>query len=725
MRWTVSVHKSASARLRRLFGRRARAKEQEADVAPAAITPLAALPTSDRSHRAPLILLSFFIELPFDTGLSNDQAFNAIDVSHPLEDWSDFDLQAFLGMPPLPEAAVRPCTVFRFRRVTNVVEGPFANVERAFGRDLPFEMPSPEDLPPLDQSRSVVQAIRIAPHDTADFGERWVREQFAIVLSALNSHLIALGAAADDHRIAPIHELQLSPIVLGFQGDLRDLEDGELRDQRAFTLLLHPGRYGESDDHDATVINRALAILGQGIPGPFYPAMELLFAARRSLEEGRLTHAVLEAGTAIELLVSGVVVGIGMDKHWPDEKLENILSDKTPFRSRFVDHFAKAFGISVDSDASGSDPINTWLRVAYPLRNKVAHRGYRPTNEETVEAVSLAAMLIDFTGKTAEENPRFGIKLPSFEELIPAPMLDERSLARESQPSQSRLAREAFVEGLGALRHDDTEAAKRAFAEADRHGGASGAYNLAILQLFDGEEDAAVESLRRAAQRQHSGAAAYLGGMLFARGETDEAESWLRQGTPPGHPTAGPLAAYYLARILDDRDELEEAADLYRQAAAADDSPLAADAAFRRGTILDQRGDAAAVDAYRRASQLDSAKGAVNLANYLAADGRIEEAKAALRHAIEVDDAELRGRAAFNLGLLLELQGRDAEAESTYQQALECGEPQSRLALARLSGERGDQAAARAHLRAAWATDDAEVSAAAAEMAREFGIALN
>jgi TPR repeat protein len=584
-------------------------------------------------------------------------------------------------------------------------------------------MPARADLPPPIQSRSVIQAVRIAPHESGEFGQPWLQEQFAIVLSALNSILVALGAAADDHRIAPIHELQLPPLVLGLQGDLRDVEDEKIRNLRPFLLNLHRDRYGETEDHDTTVINRALAIAGQESPGPFYPAMEFLFAAWRSLDEGRLTHAVLETGTAIELLVSGVIVGIAMEKQWSEEKLENVLSDQTGFRNRYVDHFARAFGITVDRHATGSDPINTWLRVAYPLRNRVAHHGHRPTNAEAIDGVRLASELIDFTGTTAQLDPRFGIKFPGIEELIPAPVLDERSLAADGAPSELRLARDAFAEGVRALDRNDTEAAARAFADADRHGSASGAYNLGMLRVFAGDPENAIEPLRRGAERGHPGAPAYLGVLLLAEGETVEAETLLRDTL--GDPTVGPLASYFLATIVGERGDREQAADLYRRAAINDDSPLAAEAAFRRGTILAELGDPNAIDAYRRASELGSPKGATNLGNLLAADGRPEEAKAAHRRAIDLGDPEVIGRAAFNLALLLDDEGRTHAAEAMYRQAAEHGEPLSLLALAKFAARRGDFNAAKELLRTARGSTDGEVSAAAVQMARELNIALD
>ena len=113
--------------------------------------------------RTPLIHLQFYLKLPFDVGLSQG-AFNVIEFGHPpLEDWADFDLQAFLGMPALPKPAVRPCVVLRFRRVGKPVASPFAAVQTAYAEELSAAVPDEHELESPTTSVSVVKAERIVP----------------------------------------------------------------------------------------------------------------------------------------------------------------------------------------------------------------------------------------------------------------------------------------------------------------------------------------------------------------------------------------------------------------------------------------------------------------------------------------------------------------------------------------------------------------------------------
>jgi tetratricopeptide (TPR) repeat protein len=588
-----------------------------------------------RMSRTPLFHLQFYLELPFDAGVSQG-AFNVIEFAHPpLEDWADLDLQAFLGMPELPKPAVRPCVVMRFRRAMNPVASPFATVLTAYPEELSAIIPDESELESPTTSVTVVKAERIVPSRIGEFDESWLREQFHVVLSKLNNQLLALGAAAGNHRIHPVHEVELPSVILGWQQDLRDLGDPD-RPPRLFLLFLHPGQERVSTDHDATIINRAMGISDHLGHGPFSRAMEFLYAAQRSAETGRAAHAVLEAGTAVELLVDGVVRAIGKANVWTDERLENVLV-KTPFRSRYVDHFARALGLSVDESKLRPDPVDAWLDGGYELRNQVAHSGYQPTDAEAVDALSQASSLLQFAAERAARDPALGISFSDSASLVPHPELDERSIASEGPPAEDRLAREAFGEGVAAFNHGDTEKAAEHFAEASRHGSPGGAFNVALTRWNSGDEEGARESLQLAVDRGHAGATAYLGMLLLAEGRQAEAEELFRRVAPGAHSRGWPLATFFLATILESRNEREEAADLYRDAAVVGDFALGPDAAFRRGVLLKELGDPAAIDAWTFAVELGSARAAVALADRFTSERDPDHAITMLRRAVKIE----------------------------------------------------------------------------------------
>jgi tetratricopeptide (TPR) repeat protein len=607
----------------------------------------------ERRSRTPLIHLQFYLELPFDAGLSQG-SFNAIELAHPpIEDWAGFDLQAFLGMPELPKPAVRPCVVLRFRRVLKPATSPFGNVQSAFPEDLAPVFRGDHDVEAPTTSVTIVKAERIVPSPTGDFDERWLRQQFGVVLGKLNNQLLALGAAAGDHRIHPVHEADLPPLILGWQQDLRDLDDAD-KPPRLFLLFLHWGRERVSTDHDATVINRAMAISEHLGHGPFSQAMEFLYAARRSLETGRAAHAVLEAGTAVELLVDGVVRGVGMASKWTDDKLENVLL-RTPFRSRYEDHFARALGVSVGESRPASDPVNAWLEGGYDLRNRVAHLGHRPSDAEAGDALIQAYALLDFVADRAEDDPALGITFPNIETLVPHPELDERSLAPDGPPSEGRLAREAFAAGLNAFEKGEIGTATEHFTEASRHGSSRGAFNVGLARWRSGDVDGASEWIQLATDRGHAGARAYLGMLMLAEDRRDDAEELLRGVVPGPHSRGWPLAAFFLATILECRDECEQAAALYRDAAVVADFALGPYAAFRRGVLLRDLGDPAAIDSWTLAVELGSARAAVALADFFRSEHDPDRAIAMLRRAVKLDGDPLDDGVDIGYGLRMQL----------------------------------------------------------------------
>lgn len=608
---------------------------------------------AERRSRTALIHLQFYLELPFDAGLSQG-SFNAIELAHPpIEDWAGFDLQAFLGMPELPKPLVRPCVVLRFRRVMKPATSPFGNVQAAFPEELASVLPGDHDVEAPTTAVTIVKAERIVPSPTGDFDERWLRQQFGVVLGKLNNQLLALGAAAGDHRIHPVHETDLPPMILGWQQDLRDLDDVD-RPPGLFFLFLHRGRERVSTDHDATVINHAMAISEHLGHGPFSPAMEFLYAARRSLETGRAAHAVLEAGTAVELLVDGLVRGVGMAAKWTDSKRENVLL-KTPFRSRYEDHFARALRVSVNDSQPAADPVNGWLQGGYDLRNRVAHLGYQPSDAEAGEALLQAHVLMDFVGDRAEEDPALGITFPAIETLMPHPELDERSLAADGPPSEERLVREAFAAGLGAFDKGESDTATEHFIEASRHGSSRGAFNVGLVRWRSDDMDGAREWIQLAADRGHAGARAYLAMLMLAEDCRGEAEELLRGVVPGTHSRGWPLAAFFLATILESRDEREEAAALYRDAAVVADFALGPYAAFRRGVLLHDLDDPAAIDSWTLAVELGSARAAVALADFFRSEHDPDRAIAMLRRAIKLDGDPLDDGVDIGYGLRMQL----------------------------------------------------------------------
>jgi tetratricopeptide (TPR) repeat protein len=151
--------------------------------------------------------------------------------------------------------------------------------------------------------------------------------------------------------------------------------------------------------------------------------------------------------------------------------------------------------------------------------------------------------------------------------------------------------------------------------------------------------------------------------------------------------------------------ELDLEAELPEALSQAEVLPLprmAADALYRQGCALEESEPAAARGAYQDALAKDPGHvdARINLGRLLHGAGRVQEAEACFRKALELrpDDPTL----CFNLGVSLEDQGREEAAISAYARAifLEPKFADAHFNLARLHELRGDRLAALRHLKA-------------------------
>ncbi len=145
---------------------------------------------------------------------------------------------------------------------------------------------------------------------------------------------------------------------------------------------------------------------------PLKQAGDFLLVAWSSAQRGRFTHAVTEAGTAVELLVSASLRVAAPTRGYPAQKLANILEG--PFASRVRDHFAPMFGYDSAPETS-TDALGRWWQDTYLLRNRIVHTGHRPTEAEAVAALEAAENLHHDLGERFSNDPQLGA------ELLPVP----------------------------------------------------------------------------------------------------------------------------------------------------------------------------------------------------------------------------------------------------------------------------------------------------------------
>lgn len=120
--------------------------------------------------------------------------------------------------------------------------------------------------------------------------------------------------------------------------------------------------------------------------------MRWLRDAERSWVRESLEHAVIEAGTAIELAVSDALRSCGPRAGYSPTKVNNVLAGD--FAGRVRDHFATLLSFEPDPK-SAKDTLGSWWRDCYELRNRVVHEGHQPTRLESGRAVGAANALLD------------------------------------------------------------------------------------------------------------------------------------------------------------------------------------------------------------------------------------------------------------------------------------------------------------------------------------------
>jgi hypothetical protein len=137
---------------------------------------------------------------------------------------------------------------------------------------------------------------------------------------------------------------------------------------------------------------------------PFLPILEFIVGAQRAVAQGQNAQGVIEATTAIELLVNTVIREIGPRRdavRYTPKKLSAVM--ETGFRGRLIDHYAVLLDAEPDL-ASDAEPIGRWWNHCYLLRNRAAHEGYRPPDQQAVAALVAAEELNAWTGRRLGEQ---------------------------------------------------------------------------------------------------------------------------------------------------------------------------------------------------------------------------------------------------------------------------------------------------------------------------------
>lgn len=219
--------------------------------------------------------------------------------------------------------------------------------------------------------------------------------------------------------------------------------------------------------------------------------------------------------------------------------------------------------------------------------------------------------------------------------------------------------------GLGLVLEDleDLEGAEAAFREAAEHDFPDGAFNLGVLLKDKGDLAGSEEALRKAAEMGVAAAANNLAILLEQRGDLAGAENAYRQAVDLGFPQAAAALGGLQARM----GRLDEAEASFRW--AAERGEISGAVALAR-LLIEQGNIEAARQAFRPYAEANGTNESLLVATMLEELGDLEGAEVAYREALE----DRIGVAAFNLGRMLERQGRTKEAKEAFAEAAELEE---------------------------------------------------
>jgi hypothetical protein len=168
-------------------------------------------------------------------------------------------------------------------------------------------------------------------------------------------------------------------------------------------LHLHdraPNLAGATGDQDAA--KEAGIIMAAEDKFPAFPALSLLFQAQSEARAGRGRQAVIDAGTAVEMLVLFVIGEVMRRSGEPEAQVEQLREEK--WKNVFNRRLLEALSVPIGS----SGPEHTgWWRNAYVLRVQAVHKGHRPSQTVALEVISQTWDLFEWIGDKLREREGF------------------------------------------------------------------------------------------------------------------------------------------------------------------------------------------------------------------------------------------------------------------------------------------------------------------------------
>ncbi|MEU9230761.1 hypothetical protein AB0D40_41410 [Streptomyces massasporeus] len=257
--------------------------------------------------------------------------------------------------------------------------------------------PAPEDLTDgtVEAYRTVVEMVTVQSADRLHPQEEALHEAFTRCFDVLTDvSAMAKLALPHSHPVAAPEQIAVT-IWLA-----RTLTGSYADGWMGVKPLTPPSGPLDAvlDEDQMTRLNTHLHRLWDG--SPFELAMERSTEANRAFRhEGDYRNAVVQAAMFAEIILTSTLSLMLWEEQLHAPSIEKAVavfdfSRGGGLATRVKTEYAPRLGGTWDSTRPG--PIHDWAHAVAALRNRVVHRGYRPTYQETEAALAAADALPEF-----------------------------------------------------------------------------------------------------------------------------------------------------------------------------------------------------------------------------------------------------------------------------------------------------------------------------------------
>ncbi|MGW5689618.1 hypothetical protein ACWEWX_01235 [Streptomyces asiaticus] len=253
-----------------------------------------------------------------------------------------------------------------------------------------------EELAEIDSYRTVVEMI------TAQNADVWAADQQAAVGEALDRCFDVLSDVSSMARLVkhwghPIATKEQVAVALWFG---RPPTAPSYKTGIGGILILTPPSDPVKEVFEEPEMNRLMAHLKR-----VWDGSPLEFAMDRSLEastfmrrDGDYGNAVIHAALSSEIVLDSILALLLWEEQLQVPSIDAAIAafdeSRGGLTTRVRREYAPRLGGTWDPEKKGA--VQAWARDLARLRGRVVHRGYRPTENEAVAALSASDALLDF-----------------------------------------------------------------------------------------------------------------------------------------------------------------------------------------------------------------------------------------------------------------------------------------------------------------------------------------